>query len=292
MPKNILLAKSAGFCHGVRRAVETVKKLHFDNPSRKIYVLGDLVHNSLIREELAKFGIKTITEIPDTPNPGAICVIRAHGEAPENIRRIKNLGYEIVDLTCPDVKKVQQRAITLAQEGYYVVIIGKEKHPEVTAIKANVLQYSQNVVVISNSEELLEHKETLRTHKKIGVVVQTTQAISRVKDLMVELLPLAKELKIENTICPSTANRQKEALELAKVSDLVIIVGSRTSANTTHLAQICQPITRAIHIEKDVELENYRLLLQQSENIAVTAGASTPPEQINKVLRKLAKEIK
>ena len=149
LPRCILQAKSAGFCYGVKRAVETVKKLHKEQPNRKIYVLGDLVHNSLIREELAKFGIKSITKIPTEPNPGAVCVVRAHGESPENIKKIKDLGYEIVDLTCPDVKKVQQKAISLAQEGYFVVIVGKEEHPEVTAIKANALQHTEDVVVIN-----------------------------------------------------------------------------------------------------------------------------------------------
>lgn len=288
MPKNIISVKSAGFCYGVKKAVDTAKKLKIDNPDKKIYILGALIHNALVTKELEELGIFTVEELPAEPN-GAICIIRTHGETPERIEEIKKAGFEVVDLTCPDVKKVQQKAINLAKEDYFVVIIGKENHPEVVAIKANALLYSKNVLVINSILEVEEKREILKSHKKIGVVIQTTQTLSHVQEIINELIPLAKELKIENTICPSTSNRQKETLELAKSSDLVIVVGSKTSANTTHLAQICEPLTKTIHIETAEELDNIKDLIQKSNNISVTAGASTPHDLIEKVLNKLRK---
>lgn len=289
MPKNIQIAKSAGFCYGVKKAVETAKQLKIDNPNNKIYILGALIHNALVTQELEDLGIFTVDELP-TNEQNAICIIRSHGETPERIEEIKNAGFEIVDLTCPDVKKVQQKAINLASENYYVVIIGKENHPEVIAIKANALQITDKVLVINNKEEVAPHKESLKAHKKIGVVIQTTQTINNVQEIINELVPLAKELKLENTICPSTSNRQKETVELAKNNDLVIVVGSKISANTTHLAHICTPITKTIHVETEEELDKFKNLINDAQNIAVTAGASTPQNLIEKVIKKIEKE--
>ncbi len=289
MPKNIQTAKSAGFCYGVKKAVDTAKKLKIDNPDKKIYILGALIHNTLVTKELEDLGIFTVDELPTTCE-NAICIIRSHGETPERIEEIKNAGFEVVDLTCPDVKKVQQKAINLAKEDYFVVIIGKENHPEVVAIKANALQLSANVIVVNSTDEVAQNKDVLKSHKKIGVVIQTTQTISHVQEIISALVPLAKELKIENTICPSTSNRQKETLELAKSSDLVVVVGSKSSANTTHLAQICEPITQTIHIETAEELTNYKDLIEKSNNISITAGASTPQNLIEKVINKIKGE--
>lgn len=289
MPKIIQSAKTAGFCYGVKKAVETAKQLKIDNPDKKIYILGALIHNALVTRELEELGIFTVDELPENAQD-SICIIRTHGETPERVEEIKQAGFEVVDLTCPDVKKVQQKAINLADEGYFVVLIGKENHPEVVGIKANAKLHSNKVIVVNSREEVLEYREELKSHKKIGVVIQTTQTVSHVQDIISELVPLAKELKIENTICPSTSNRQKETLELAQNSDLVVVVGSKTSANTTHLAQICEPLTKTVHIETVEELENYKDLIANAEKISVTAGASTPQNLIEKVLITLKKE--
>lgn len=288
MPKNIQSAKSAGFCYGVKKAVDTAKQLKIDNPNKKIYILGALIHNTLVTKELEELGIFTVDKLP-AESENSICIIRSHGETPERIDEIKKAGFEVVDLTCPDVKKVQQKAVNLAKEDYFVVIIGKENHPEVIAIKANAQAHSPNVIVVNSVDEVCANREKLKAHKKIGVVIQTTQTISHVQEIISALVPLAKELKVENTICPSTSNRQKETLELAKSSDLVIVVGSKGSANTTHLAQICEPITKTIHIETAEELGKYTDLIEKSNNISVTAGASTPQNLIEKVINNLNK---
>lgn len=285
MPKVIKLAKCAGFCYGVKRAVETVKKLKADNPDKNICVLGELIHNSQVIEELAGLGITSLKELPS--HGGGICVVRSHGESPEVFEQIKNAGFEIFDLTCPDVKKVQQKAIELAQNGYYLVIVGKSEHPEVIAIRANALQYSEKVIVADSIDAIEPYKQDLKTHKKIGVVVQTTQMVSTLNEIVNALTPLSKELLIANTICGSTSARQTEAKELAKVSDLMVVAGSKKSANTTHLAEILSNITKTIHIETAGELVQYKDIIQNSEKISVTAGASTPQNIIDDVLNKL-----
>ena len=213
--------------------------------------------------------------------------MRSHGESPQTFEKIKNAGFELVDLTCPDVKKVQQRAIELAQNDYFVVIVGKSNHPEVVAIKANADLYSDKVVVATTVEELEPYAESIKKHKKVGVVVQTTQMVSSLNLVVNYLNLIAKEILIHNTICQSTAMRQKEALELASESDLMVVVGSKKSANTTHLAEILKDCTKTIHIENDSELGTN--LFRNVNNIGITAGASTPQNVINEVISKIKK---
>lgn len=288
MPKEIKLAKFAGFCYGVKRAVETVKKLKTENPERNICVLGELIHNSQVIEELNALGIQSLKELPQKGN--GICVVRSHGESPEVFKKIEEAGFEVYDLTCPDVKKVQQQAIELAKEGYYVVIVGKAEHPEVIAIKANAQQFSNKVIVASDINQLEPFAQELKSHKKIGVVVQTTQMLSTLNEIITYLTPLSKELKIANTICQSTSMRQSEAIELAKQSDLMIVVGSKKSANTTHLAEILRNTASTIHIETDAELEAYNELIEKSQKISITAGASTPQNVIDKVIENIQRK--
>ena len=280
---DIKLAKFAGFCYGVKRAVETAIKLKKENPDKNVYILGELIHNTDVINELENLGIKTIYEIPAQGD--GICIIRSHGEAPEIFEKIKNAGFELVDLTCPDVKKVQQRAVELARNDYFVVIVGKPNHPEVIAIKANADSYSSNVVVATTIEELAPYEAQIKSHKKVGVVVQTTQMVSSLNLIVNYLNTIAKEVLIYNTICQSTAMRQKEAKELAKESDLMIVVGSKKSANTTHLAEILKDCTKTIHIENDKELN--KELLKGVETVGITAGASTPQSIIDKVIERI-----
>ena len=283
---NIKLAKFAGFCYCVKRAVETAKKLKIENPNKNIYILGELIHNTDVINELDSLGIKTIYKIPEFGD--GICIIRSHGESPEVFEKIKNAGFELVDLTCPDVKKVQQKAIELAKNSYFVIIVGKPNHPEVMAIKANADLYSKNVVVATTIEEIKPFEDRIKAHKKVGVVVQTTQMVSSLNMIVSYINSIAKEVLIHNTICQSTSMRQKEAKELASESELMIVVGSKKSANTTHLAEILKNCTKTIHIENDSELNES--LFKNVTNIGITAGASTPENVIKKVISKIKGE--
>lgn len=283
MNKEITLAKHSGFCYGVKRAVETVKKLKLENPDKNICIFGELIHNSHVIEELDSLGIKTIYEIPEKGD--GICVIRSHGASPEIFEKLQSAGFEIVDLTCPDVKKVQQKAIEIVKNGYYLIIVGKAEHPEVMAIKANAEQFGDKISIINEPEQVKNIEAELKSHKKIGVVVQTTQRISTLNNILTMLTPLAKELLVANTICPSTSLRQNEAKELAQNADLMVVVGSKKSANTTHLAEILNKITKTVHIEDDSELNSD--VFKNAEKISITAGASTPDYVINNVIDKI-----
>lgn len=286
--QNIKLAKFAGFCYGVKRAVDTAKKLKAENPDKNVYILGELIHNTDVINELENLGIKTIYEVPKSGD--GICIVRSHGESPEVFQKLENAGFEVVDLTCPDVKKVQQRAVELAQNDYFVIIVGKSNHPEVIAIKANADLYSKNVVVAATIEDLKPYEEQIKNHKRAGVVVQTTQMLSTLNLISNYLNSITKEVLVYNTICQSTAMRQKEAKELASESDLMIVVGSKKSANTSHLAEILKNCTKTIHIENDSELNEYENFISNAKEIGITAGASTPQNVINKVINKLKEE--
>lgn len=283
--RNIKLAQSAGFCYGVSRAVKSTKELK-ENSNENVFVLGELIHNANVIEELTKMGIQTVSKLPE--NSCGYCVIRSHGVSPEIIEEIETKGYKILDMTCPDVKKVQQKAIELVQNDYLLLILGKESHPEVEAIKANALQYSQKVIVINDVTDFQNKIEKIKEHKKVGIVVQTTQKIEFLKNITTELLPITNELKVFNTICPSTAKRQKEAVEIANQSDLMIVIGGKNSANTTHLAEILKEITQTIHIEDSKELTKYSDIIEKSINIGITAGASTPKNIIDDVIEKIS----
>lgn len=279
------MAKCAGFCYGVKRAVETTKKIKTENASKNVWVLGELIHNSHVINNLEELGIKTVDELPN--NESGICIVRSHGMAPQKIKEIEEKGFEVVDLTCLDVKKVQQKAIELAKEGFLVLILGKPEHPEVIAIKANAELYTDKVFVISDESDLKAIEQEITKHKRVGIVIQTTQKIELLKDITSKVIPLSSEIKIFNTICKSTSLRQQEARELAKTSDLMVVVGSKKSANTTHLAEILQDITNTVHIENASDLNEYKDLLNKATNIGVTAGASTPDDVIKEVIKYL-----
>lgn len=285
MPKKVKLAKYAGFCYGVKRAVEFVQKLKSENPDKEVFVLGELIHNANVIKSLEGIGIKTLYELPEKGE--GICVIRSHGESPEVIEKIKQAGFTPIDLTCPDVKKVQQKAVELAKEDYFVVIVGKAEHPEVVAIKANALLWTDKVAVAANVAQLEGYENAIKSHKRVGVVVQTTQMISTLNSIIDYLTTIAKEIHIANTICPSTSMRQNEAKELAKTSGLMVVVGSKKSANTTHLAEILKNITKTIHIERAEELDEFKDLINENDDISVTAGASTPQNIIDEVIKRL-----
>ncbi len=288
--KTIEIASHSGFCYGVKRAVETTKKIKLDNPNKNIFILGELIHNSKVIDELNELGIKTVDVLENPAPKNSICIIRSHGASVDLIEEIKEMGYEVVDLTCLDVKKVQDTAVSIVQEDYFLIILGKEEHPEVVAISSNAKKYAKNendVLVVKSLDELVQKEDLIKDKKKIGVVIQTTQKIELLSAVVNYLISKTKELKVINTICHSTNLRQNEAKEMGKKSDLMVVVGSKNSANTTHLFEILKDITTTIFIEDENELENYKGLVEKSNHIGITAGASTPDYLINKIEQKL-----
>lgn len=287
--KETILAKHAGFCYGVKRAVDLSTKIKSDSPESSVYILGQLIHNNQVIEHLKEQGIETVYSIDEIPDRGnCICIIRTHGASPETFKQLKAKGCKVIDATCPDVKRVQDKAKSLSEEGYNVVIIGKPDHPEVIGIKAHADMSSEiGAVVVSNAMQAQEFVDNHSSIAKVGIVIQTTQKTSTFKEILPIIAQKAKELKVFNTICSATSKRQHEAKELAKRVHLMVVVGSKSSANTTHLAEILSQITETIHIETSEELYLHKDLLSKADKIAVTAGASTPKYVINKIINEI-----
>lgn len=272
----IILAKSAGFCFGVKRATNMAFK-EAENGNPETYTLGSIIHNPQVVEKLASAGVAVKNNIEDI-NQGTV-IIRSHGVTLNEIDRAKEKGLRIVDATCPFVKKAQDLTTLLRDEGYFVVIVGDQEHPEVKSI----ISYGGKDVIVVDSPDRLKK---LPKKKKMGVVAQTTQSFDNLKAIVNECLGKTGELRVFNTICGATAIRQDQSSDIAKEVDCMIIVGGYSSANTNRLAEICkviQPNTH--HIEVAGEL--VPVWFRGVKRVGVTAGASTPEWVIDEVLERI-----
>ncbi len=277
----ILIAREAGYCYGVERALKMVKKA-LEEGRLPLYTLGPLIHNPQVVKDLASKGAVPIKSLKEVDS-GTV-VIRSHGVSPEVLEEAKSRGLQIIDATCPFVKKAQEKASLLAEEGYLVIIVGEREHPEVTGL----LGYAKaDSMVVEKAEDI---KVQGVKSRKIGVVVQTTQSEAKLFEVIKVLIPLAQEVRIFNTICHATQKRQEAARELAKKVDVMIVVGGRNSANTTRLYQISKEINeRTFHIETANEIE--KRWFEGARVVGLTAGASTPRYLLKEVERKV-KSIK
>ena len=273
---SIKLAKTAGFCMGVRRAVEIVLDTA-NSQDGPIYTFGPLIHNPQVLEILAEKGL-TILKDPSAAESGTV-IIRAHGVPPQTKQALVDAGLTIIDATCPRVIKVQTIISKYAGQGYAVLIVGDRDHPEVGAL----LGYAEGRgYVITHPDDLakLPHLE------RAILVAQTTQD-GRLFDAVARAIEdRVAHLKVFNTICDSTHRRQAEVRDMAKSVDAVVVVGGRNSGNTKRLAQVVeQEGVPAFHIESEAELDYDAIETLQA--IGITAGASTPNWVIKKVYRTL-----
>jgi 4-hydroxy-3-methylbut-2-enyl diphosphate reductase len=274
----ITVASTAGFCPGVKSAIDKVLELA-KSAKKPIYTLGPLIHNRQVIETLKEKNIHAVNHISEIQGENAILVIRAHGIPPELETEIKSLSLEVIDATCPLVKHAHQIIAKYAVNGYDTVIVGDKDHAEVLGLMGYTRGRGR---IISGPEEAAG----LPRMEKVNIVAQTTQqedvflaAVSRVREKTGELI-------VSDTICKPTKDRQKETLELSKTSDLVIVVGGKNSANTARLFHICQKLApAAIHIETEDEIPTG--LLKNKKNILITAGASTPTWMMEKVLARV-----
>lgn len=272
----VTVASDAGFCYGVKRATKAAFEAAA-NAARPVYTLGELIHNPQVVARLAEMGVRAAREVAEV-GTGTV-IIRSHGLPPAVVAALEAQGAGVLDLTCPTVKAVQQRAGALAEEGYEVVIIGDRDHPEVKAIAG----YAGPAAVIVNSAE---EAAAVKPMEKMGVVMQTTHAAETCHRIAAVLLGKANEVRVFNTLCNATAKRQQAALELAGEVDVMVVVGGRNSANTGRLAEICRAAGAEVHhVETAEELktewfENYDV-------VGVTAGTSTPEWIIEEVVSTL-----
>lgn len=274
----IVKAKNAGYCYGVERALRLVEE-SLESSKKPILSLGPLIHNPQVVKELEEKGIKAVDSL-DNVSSGTV-IIRSHGVKPQVLEEARKKKLDVIDATCPFVRKAQLVAAQLNQEGYTVVIVGEKTHPEVEGILAHA---KNNAFVVESSREI--SKKILKGASRIGVVVQTTQSLEKFKRVVAKLLTFTSELKVFNTICNATRKRQDAARQLALQTDLVIVVGGKNSANTTRLFQICQKINPlTYHIESPDEVK--RSWFKGIKKIGITAGASTPKHLIVEVERKI-----
>ena len=272
----IKVAKSAGFCWGVKRAVNIAVDAVKKGKGRAL-CLGELIHNRREIERLKNLGMNFIEDMEDV-GKGDTVVIRSHGVAPQVVDFLKRKGADIVDATCPFVKDVHEKAVKLQEEGYPVLILGNPKHPEVIGIAGHV----KNPMIINTLEEL----EKLPKMPKLGVVCQTTLNLNFFKEAIAMLSLKVKELKIYNTICSATSVRQKEAGELARKVDVMLVVGGKNSSNTTKLYQIAKSVNpKSFHIESKDEIDER--WFKGAESVGITAGASTPQWVIEEIVQRL-----
>lgn len=274
----IILADKAGFCFGVKRAINTAFKA---GAAGTVYCLGPLIHNPQEVERLRQAGVMTVEDLSSL-KPGDSLIIRSHGVPPAVLMEARDKGLTIIDLTCPFVGKAQRHAGALANEGYQVVVVGEKKHPEVQSI----LGYAgDHAVVAETSADLRD----MRFKPRLGVVAQTTQSYSNFSEIVLNLLRFSKELKVYNTICNSTTERQDAARTLAGRVDVMVVVGGRNSANTSRLVSVCREESRpTYHIETAEEMRPE--WLTAAKKVGVAAGASTPDWIIEGVIKRLRDE--
>ncbi len=271
MSKNIevLIAKNAGFCFGVKRAID----MAFDAARKceRVYTLGPIIHNPQEIEKLKSEGVLITDNIDD--DSIKTLIIRTHGVSEDISNKLAKKSYKVIDATCPFVKKAQQYAKLLKEEGYQVVIIGDKEHPEVKGL----MSYAGEDVVVVNANDPMP-----RIKSRVGIIVQTTQPVDVLKRFLNDIVEYAKEIKVFNTICNSTALRLKETKEISKKVDVMIVVGGKNSANTTQLAQMCRSeLIPTYHIETASEIKREWFI--KADRIGVTAGASTPDWIIKEV---------
>ena len=273
----IKLAKTAGFCFGVKRAVNTVYE-QIEKGDKLIYTYGPIIHNEEVVKDLEEKGVKVIESEEDIGKieADATVVIRSHGTTEKICDLIKAKGANIVDATCPFVKKIHNIVAEKSEVGYHIVIIGNDKHPEVEGIKG----WSKTPVTVINTEEEA-NSISISDDKNVCIVSQTTFNYKKFHKLVEIIQKKVYNVIIVNTICNATSERQVEAKQIATEVDSMIVIGGKTSSNTQKLYEICkEECKNTYYIQTAKDLETVQL---EGDVIGITAGASTPKNIIEEV---------
>jgi 4-hydroxy-3-methylbut-2-en-1-yl diphosphate reductase len=268
------VAKGCGFCAGVRRAVDMAKRSA--NQYGLVAMLGDIVHNERVIRELENRGIQVVDspeKVQDNP-----VLLRAHGTTPNLESTLREMGLTVIDATCPLVREIHKAIRILEKEGRVCIIAGDKGHDEVVGIASQV----KNARIVSTPEDAHE----LPVMKKAGMVVQSTRTLDNLKEIVSILLPKVSDLRVINTICGPSRRNQLEAERIARENDVVIVIGSRTSANTKRLFEVVRRINKRVYLissADELEIEWFKVV----QSVGITAGASTPDDVIQEVIHKI-----
>jgi len=271
----INIAKSAGFCFGVKRALKIA--LQTVKLNKNVEMLGDIVHNEDVSKQIQMAGIKKVKKL--TKGKNKTLLIRAHGTGMKTIKKAKKLGYRIIDATCPMVKEIHKIAMRMEKKGYKIIIIGDKKHDEVSGIIGHL---NRPAIVIDNIKNISIKK--IKGIKKGTVVVQSTQNEEKVIKIVNLLKKHIKDLKFFNTICRPTKIKQQEIKKMPLENDIMIIIGSKTSANTKRLYEISKSLNKKsywVQSKKDIKTQWFKNV----KNVGITAGASTPDSTTKEVVQ-------
>lgn len=276
----ITIARHAGFCFGVRRAIDITFKVRQKNPGRRLYTVGPIIHNPQVINALTRRGIGIIHDILDPKlTTGDIAIIRAHGISPEKKTQLKARGVKVIDATCPMVLKVQAIVRKAAKTADAIAIVGDKDHPE---MEAHLGVAAGKGIPIQS----LEDAAGVPPVKRLAVVAQTTFEVSLFKEILQRLREKAEIIDVHDTICRSTVDRQKEVEDLARDHDTFIVIGGRTSANTKRLAEIATHQKRQVYLVETAE-QLTDIDTTEMNRVAIIAGASTPQWVIEECIDKL-----
>lgn len=271
----IIVGKNAGFCFGVKRAVDGVTKEV--KKYKRLKCLGNIVHNEIVVNSLKEDGVIFVNSLEEVES-GETLAIRAHGVDEKTYKMASDKNINILDYTCPKVAMIHEKIKEADKKGYQVIIVGKKVHPEVIGSRG----YSSKAIVIENLEEVKE----LDDFDKVFCIVQTTFSYSKYQEIEKALKEKYKNIVCNNTICPSTKNRQEECRELSKKVDFMIIIGGKESSNTHKLYEVAKEENNnciLVQDENDTKIEES----SRYDIIGIMSGASTPNITVEKIIERL-----
>ena len=280
----VTLAKSAGLCFGVKRAVDQVYQ-EAEHSRMPVYTCGPIIHNETVVKDLEEKGVYAIGGIEELKHlPKGIVVIRSHGVSKEIYEKIETEGFRIVDATCPFVLKIHRFAEDYSKKGYHILIIGNASHPEVEGIKG--WSDPAGTTVLQSAEEARNFKlpEGENGRPNVCIVSQTTFNYNKFQELVEIIEKKGYDIIVLNTICNATEERQKEAADIAARAGAMIVIGGSHSSNTQKLFEICKKAcenTYYIQTLDDLDIRQFGSI----DNVGITAGASTPNNIIEEVLK-------
>ena len=283
---NVIIAKSAGFCFGVKRAVNMVYEA-IEKESIPIYTYGPIIHNDEVVKDMKSQGVHVVSNLEqlDSLEKG-IMIIRSHGISKAEYEQIEQAGFTIMNATCPFVLKIHKLVEQHSKNGEHIIIVGNSEHPEVKGIRGWIHGNKVNIINSQNEAENL----SISSNEKVCIVSQTTFNYKKFKEIVEIIVEKGYDIIVLNTICNATEERQTEAREIASKSDAMIVIGDSNSSNTQKLFEICKKeCENTYYVQTSNDMDYTKL--ESINNVGITAGASTPNNIIEEVSKNVRNEL-